>query len=79
MKEKYVNRISVSHSVYEMRIEFGVETPKDNNEIEIKKVADIRMSPQLAKVMRNILSQSIDEYEQAMGKLPDGIVVSKEA
>ena len=37
MKEKYANRISVSHSVYEMRIEFGIETPKDNNEIEIKK------------------------------------------
>lgn len=77
MKAKYANKITVSNSLYETRIEFEIESPKDNNEIELEKVADIRMSPQLAKKLRDILAQSVDGYEQAMGTIPDDMTVEK--
>lgn len=74
MKAKYANKITVSTSLYETRMEFGIESPNDNDDNDIKKIADIRISPQLAKKLRDILSQSIDSYEKSAGKIPSDSV-----
>lgn len=60
----YANYVAVSSSIYETRMEFFLESPECDD--RFKEVADIRMSPQLAKKLRDILDQSIELYETAV-------------
>lgn len=71
-KEKviYANSFSTSGSIVESRLEFIVETPNESGVMEKEVVADIRVSPQLAKMITEILSKSLDAYEKQMGSLP---------
>ncbi len=73
-KEKimYANAFGVSNSVFETRLEFSIETPDENGEKSKEVIADIRVSPQLAKMMRDILTQSLDAYESQIGSIPSG-------
>lgn len=64
----YANFVGVSSSAYEVRVEFGIETP--DQEDRLKQIADIRMSPQLAKQFRDILNQAVTSYETNFGELP---------
>lgn len=67
---QYVNSVSVSHSSYEIRTEYYVESPQENEETLREKVADLRLSPQLAKVFLGILEQALISYEENIGKIP---------
>ena len=64
----YANFVAISNSEYEMRIEFLVESPEQDN--SLKEVADVRISPQLAKKMCEILKESIARYEEKIGAIP---------
>lgn len=71
VNEKYSNSVTLSHSVYEIRMEFFVETPDEKNaEVKRQMVSDIRISPQLAKEMVELLKQTIVSYEQNVGEIP---------
>jgi hypothetical protein len=65
-KINYVNNATVSYSPYEIRIEFCIETPsEDENEPATKQtIKDIRMSPFFAKDFLNVFAQSVDGYEK---------------
>lgn len=64
----YANFVAVSHSAYEMRIEFLVESPEQDQ--RLKEVADLRLSPQMAKQLCEILKKSIANYEEKIGVIP---------
>lgn len=64
----YANFVAVSNSVYEMRIEFLVESPEQDQ--RLKEVADLRLSPQMAKQLCEILKKSIANYEEKIGVIP---------
>lgn len=67
----YVNSVSVSHSAYEVRMEFFIESPDSTVEnVERKKVADLRLSPQLLKDLQKIIESTILSYEKTVGKIP---------
>lgn len=71
VNEKYSNSVTLSHSAYEIRMEFFVETPDEKNaEVKRQMVSDIRISPQLAKEMVELLKQTIVSYEQNVGEIP---------
>lgn len=67
----YANGISVSGSVFESRIQFLKDTIDDiKNEVTQEVVADIRLSPQLAKTLAMIIANNMQEYEKQFGILP---------
>lgn len=71
LNAQYANSISLSHSAYEVRIEFFVETPcEELGDINRKGISDIRISPQLAKEMVGLLKQTISSYEDNVGEIP---------
>lgn len=69
-KALYSNMVGVSQSVFEIRLEFALETPSDLGESSVETLADIRLSPQIAKALRDIMDQAIDVYEGAFGTIP---------
>lgn len=71
VREHYVNSVSLNYSTYEIRMELFVETPNDDsNSVSRKEVADIRLSPQLAKELVHLLSSTVDSYEKTVGEIP---------
>lgn len=70
MMVNYANSVTVSYSPFEMRMEFFVETPVDNEELQREKIADIRIAPQLAKELQAIVGSCVEDYEKNIGKLP---------
>ena len=58
------------------RLEFCIESPDENGEKSKEVVADIRVSPQLAKMIRDILTKSLEAYESQVGTIPTGGNVS---
>jgi len=74
----YSNAVSVSNSLFETRLEFSVETPNSNGEKDKEVMVDIRVSPQLAKKIRDILTQSIEAYESKIGVIPSNDNISEE-
>lgn len=72
--EQYINSASARHSAFEVRLEFFVESPVDDTgEIVKKKVSDIRMSPEFAKELLNILKYTVESYEKNVGAIPSVI------
>ena len=66
----YSNMVGVSQSPFEIRLEFGIETPNDGEEPQVEALADIRLSPQTAKALRDIMNQAIMYYEENVGVIP---------
>ena len=66
----FANGIGIRLSIFEGRLEFIRETPgADDNEIIQETVADIRVSPQLAKTISLFLQDHISKYEKQFGDL----------
>ncbi len=67
--EFYVNQVNMIVSIYEVLLQFGLKT---NPEQDAQSVANIRMSPQHAKVMTLLLLKNLRSYEKDIGaiKLP---------
>ena len=63
--EIYTNSLQVLVSPYEFLLQLGLETSG-----KVKPICNIRMSPQHAKKLAEVLTKSIREYEEKIGKLP---------
>lgn len=66
----YVNGVSINSSIYEFDINFLRESYDDTDKKVLREtVADIRMSPQLAKDLVSFLLSQIKIYEDQYGKV----------
>jgi len=63
--EIYTNNVRTVITVYEVLLQLGLETSG-----KVKPICNIRMSPQHAKKLAEVLTKSIAEYEEKIGKLP---------
>ena len=63
--EIYTNNVRTVITPYEVLLQLGLETSG-----KVKPICNIRMSPQHAKKLAEVLTKSIAEYEEKIGKLP---------
>ena len=63
--EIYTNNVRTVITAYEVLLQLGLETSG-----KVKAICNIRMSPQHAKRLAEVLTKSIREYEEKIGKLP---------
>ena len=63
--EIYTNSVKTNINVYEIMLQLGLES-----EGKIKPICNVRMSPQHAKKLAEVLSRSVAEYEKKIGKIP---------
>lgn len=66
----YINSVKIIGSLYEFMFTFGLKSDPDKDP---QSVVTIRMSPQHAKVMANLLIKNVNSYEKDIGNimLPD--------
>ena len=55
--EIYTNSVKTNISIYEIMLQLGLES-----EGKIKPICNVRMSPQHAKKLAEVLSRSVSEY-----------------
>ena len=63
--EIYTNSVKTNISIYEIMLQLGLES-----EGKIKPICNVRMSPQHAKMLSEVLSRSVAEYEKKIGQIP---------
>ena len=63
--EIYTNNVRTVITAYEVLLQLGLETSG-----KVKPICNIRMSPQHAKRLAEVLTKSIREYKEKIGKLP---------
>ena len=63
--EIYTNSVKTSISIYEIMLQLGLES-----EGKIKPICNVRMSPQHAKMLSEVLTRSVTEYEKKIGTIP---------
>lgn len=66
----YVNQAQVNVSPWDIKITLGVVESSDAQGINVIDVAEIRMSPLLARQLAGILSKQVDIFEKSFGKIP---------
>ena len=69
----YVNDTQIEVTPWDFRFTFGEITrapTADNPTVGVKSTGEIRMSPQHAKKLAEILVQTLQRYESAIGKIP---------
>jgi hypothetical protein len=68
----YTNDIQIQTSPWDLRLIFGQlgEVDAEKASAEILQVAEVRMSPQLAKRLAVIIEQQIQNYEATIGAVP---------
>ncbi len=69
----YANDTQIQTTPWDVRLVFGqIETPSDGDMtlVEVKQIADVRMSPQHAKRITQILLDQLRAYEEKMGPIP---------
>ena len=59
------NNVRTVITAYEVLLQVSLETSG-----KVKPICNIRMSPQHAKKLAEVLTKSIAEYEEKIGKLP---------
>lgn len=69
----YSNGFRVSTSLFETQILFRIDSPQfDENDnftgCEREDVADIRLSPELARKLRDSLTENLNSYEESRKK-----------
>jgi hypothetical protein len=64
--EFYVNSVSISPSVYEFELTHMLL----DSEGRLKGAFNVRMSPQTAKAVLELLTEEVAAYEKQYGKLP---------
>ena len=69
----YSNDTQVQTGPYDVRLTFGTvdAVRKDKNEIEVVQSAEVRMSPQQARVVLRILTKHLEDYERKFGSFPE--------
>jgi len=68
----YANDVQVQTSPWDVRLLFAVIMAVDQETatLKVEQVADVRMSPQLAKRVADILQRQIEHYEATIGPIP---------
>jgi hypothetical protein len=68
----YTNGLSIKMGLYDTTIQFLRDvTELNSTEIQQVIVSEIKMSPQLAKVLAKYLEENVKQYEDKFGKIPD--------
>lgn len=65
----YTNSFNINASAYDFTFKFYREERTDETNIILNQVAELIMSPQLAKDLINILSGVVESYETDLGKI----------
>ncbi len=68
-RENYANSVQVRVSVWDFLLTFGLAQQQAPDEVSIRNLQGIYLSPQQAKALWNILGQNIAQYEQAFGAI----------
>lgn len=69
-REQYANSVQVKMSVWDFMLVFGtLQQAASPDEVAIKNLQGIYLSPQQAKALWNVLGQNLAQYEQAFGEL----------
>jgi flagellar protein FlaG len=66
----YANSARVETTIWDVKIFFGELVPVSGGKPFIEESACVAMSPQHAKALIGVLTQNINQYETAFGKLP---------
>lgn len=68
----YVNNTSIETSVWDVRLKLAhtVEVNPQKNLTRVKRVAEVRMSPQHARVVADFLQEHLKNYEATFGRIP---------
>jgi uncharacterized protein DUF3467 len=64
----YASAANVDVTPYDFRIAFG-EMKKSGTEFSVEHYVEVKMSPQHAKALTNILVQYLHEYEKNIGEI----------
>lgn len=71
--EEYINAITVSNTFFDFILDFKKEMIYQEGEKQkkdIENIIKIRMSPQMAKALAQLLNINIESYEQDYGIIP---------
>lgn len=65
----YTNRVSIAVGIYDFTLRFGLQSDD-----EIDEQARIIMSPQHAKTLLQMLSESIEDYENSVAPIVNDVI-----
>jgi hypothetical protein len=68
-RENYANSVQVRVNVWDFFLVFGTLQQQTENQVEVKNIQGIYLSPQQAKALMSILQQNIAGYESAFGEI----------
>lgn len=68
-RESYANSVQVRVSAWDFQLLFGLASAERPDEVTIRNLQAIFLSPQQAKALSNILSQHLAQYEQTFGAI----------
>jgi hypothetical protein len=68
----YANNTAVETSLWDVFLKFAqtLETDKELNLVKVREVAYVRLSPQHARVVADILTAQLENYERVFGAIP---------
>jgi hypothetical protein len=68
-RENYANSVQVRVNVWDFFLVFGTLQQQTENQVEVRNIQGIYLSPQQAKALMAILQQNIAGYESAFGEI----------
>lgn len=66
----YANNVGLRTTLWDMTLDFGMILTADTDNVIIRDVASVVMSPQHAKAFANVLAENVRRYEEQHGPLP---------
>ncbi|MGE0103526.1 MAG: DUF3467 domain-containing protein [Blastocatellales bacterium] len=66
----YANNAHLVTSYYDFQLSFGEILEASNEKLTTEDTVTIKMSPQLAKRLRDIITDQVEKYEQKHGLIP---------
>ena len=69
LEGRYANSFQIGHNAFEFLLDFGQVSPESQQEQFHTRIIT---GPVYAKALLGILRESIDQYEQAFGTIPQG-------
>ena len=68
-REIYANSVQVRASVWDFCLVFGTARQEAQEEVTVRNLQGVFLSPQQAKALCNVLIQNLTQYEQAFGEI----------
>ncbi|HEY8057036.1 MAG TPA: DUF3467 domain-containing protein [Terriglobales bacterium] len=68
-RENYANTVQIRPSTWDFLLQFGTMEPRQPDEVEMRMVQGIYLSPQQAKAVLHLLKNHIENYEKAFGEV----------